>query len=166
VTVDDAPAGTTAAPPPAVFALRPAAGTAARRWLATLWRRRRRGETMHVGGAVQRWAGREAMIARRAGRRVGAAPWRAEGYAGAAQPVRVDAAHAAAARRLVALATNDPPHALAFFQRLRFRPVELRIGAMDAARQAKPALPRLGVAAIEVHDQPVLARALARAGRR
>jgi GNAT superfamily N-acetyltransferase len=64
------------------------------------------------------------------------------------------------ARRVWLATTNDNAPALAFYLRRGFRLVAVHIGAVDRARAAKPAIPALGVAGIEIHDEIELARAL------
>ena len=49
--------------------------------------------------------------------------------------------------------------ALRFYQRRGFRLLEVRVGAVDDARAAlKPAIPRVGMHGIEVHDEIELVR--------
>jgi GNAT superfamily N-acetyltransferase len=49
--------------------------------------------------------------------------------------------------------TNDNVDALRFYQRRGFRLAELRPGAVDRSRQAKPGIPRFGEYGIPLHDE-------------
>ncbi|HEX8804989.1 MAG TPA: GNAT family N-acetyltransferase [Acidimicrobiales bacterium] len=72
---------------------------------------------------------------------------------------------AAAARKhgthtLWLVTTNDNLDALRLYQRHAFRLAALHAGAVDAARQVKPEIPRVGRYGIPVHDEVVLERRL------
>jgi ribosomal protein S18 acetylase RimI-like enzyme len=54
--------------------------------------------------------------------------------------------------------TNDNVDALRFYQRRGFRLAELRPGAVDRSRQAKPGIPRVGDYGIPLHDEIDLTR--------
>ena len=54
--------------------------------------------------------------------------------------------------------TNDNLDALRFYQRRGFRLTELRPGAVDRAREAKPAIPELGGYGIPLRDELDLER--------
>jgi ribosomal protein S18 acetylase RimI-like enzyme len=55
------------------------------------------------------------------------------------------------------LTTNDNVDALRFYQRRGFRLVELRPGAVDAAREVlKPEIPRAGAYGVPLRDELVL----------
>jgi ribosomal protein S18 acetylase RimI-like enzyme len=56
--------------------------------------------------------------------------------------------------------TNDNLDALRLYQRHAFRLVELHAGAVDAAREHKPQIPRDGEYGIPLHDELVLQRHL------
>lgn len=56
--------------------------------------------------------------------------------------------------------TNDNLDALRLYQRHAFRLVELRPGAVDAARAEKPTIPRSGAHGIPLRDELVLERRL------
>jgi ribosomal protein S18 acetylase RimI-like enzyme len=58
--------------------------------------------------------------------------------------------------------TNDNVDALRFYQRRGFRLAELRPGAVDRARQIKPAIPRVGDYGIPLHDEIDLTREVGR----
>jgi GNAT superfamily N-acetyltransferase len=63
------------------------------------------------------------------------------------------------ARRWVVTTTNDNVDALRFYQRRGFRFLEVRVGAVDAARSTlKPAIPLVGDHGIELHDEIELFR--------
>ena len=54
--------------------------------------------------------------------------------------------------------TNDNVDALRFYQRHGFRLVELRPGAVDAARRLKPEIPATGAHGIPLRDELELER--------
>ena len=56
--------------------------------------------------------------------------------------------------------TNDNLDALALYQRHGFRLVRLVVGGVDAARELKPQIPRVGQHGIPLRDELVLERAL------
>jgi GNAT superfamily N-acetyltransferase len=56
-------------------------------------------------------------------------------------------------RALVATTTNDNLEALRFYQRHGFRLRALRAGAVDAARERKPAIPRVADNGIPISDE-------------
>ncbi len=56
-------------------------------------------------------------------------------------------------RRVVLTTTNDNATALIFWQRLGFRLVALRPGAIDRTRHLKPTLPELGENDIPIRDE-------------
>jgi GNAT superfamily N-acetyltransferase len=62
--------------------------------------------------------------------------------------------------RLWLTTTNDNVRGLRFYQRRNFRLVELRPGAVDAARILKPSIPRLGAHGIPIRDELDLCRVL------
>jgi hypothetical protein len=61
-------------------------------------------------------------------------------------------------RRVVLTTTNDNVDALRFYQRRGFRLVELRPGAVDAARRLKPEIPVTGAHGIALRDELELER--------
>jgi GNAT superfamily N-acetyltransferase len=65
----------------------------------------------------------------------------------------IDHARRQGARRVHLTTTNDNLDALRFYQRRGFRLSALRPGAVDAARQLKPAIPLSGEYAIPLHDE-------------
>ena len=56
--------------------------------------------------------------------------------------------------------TNDNLDALALYQRHGFRLVRVVVGGVDAARELKPQIPRVGQHGIPMRDELVLERAL------
>ena len=58
------------------------------------------------------------------------------------------------------LTTNDNLDALRLYQRHRFRLVEVRPGAVDLARRAKPSIPAVGAYGIPLRDELILERDL------
>lgn len=65
----------------------------------------------------------------------------------------VGVARAAGCRRLWLITTNDNLPALRFYQKRGFRLAVLRVGALEAARRLKPAIPLLGVDGIPLRDE-------------
>jgi GNAT superfamily N-acetyltransferase len=64
-----------------------------------------------------------------------------------------------ASRRLWLITTNDKVDALRFYQRRGFRIVDVRPGAVDAARSSlKPDIPEIGNYGIPLRDEIVLER--------
>jgi ribosomal protein S18 acetylase RimI-like enzyme len=72
----------------------------------------------------------------------------------------VDAVIAARARELWLVTTNDNVDALRLYQRRGFRLAELHAGAVDRARELKPAIPTTGTYGIPIRDELVLIRSL------
>lgn len=62
--------------------------------------------------------------------------------------------------RLWLATTNDNLDALRFYQRRGLRIVEVRPGAVDAARELKPSIPEVGEYGIPLHDELILELAL------
>jgi GNAT superfamily N-acetyltransferase len=71
-----------------------------------------------------------------------------------------EAARAGGARRLRVMTTNDNLAALRLYQRAGFRLVALRPGAVDAARERKPSISRIGNDGIPLRDELDLVREL------
>ena len=59
-------------------------------------------------------------------------------------------------RRVWLTTTNDNLRAIALYQRLGFRIVEVHVGAVDEARLIKPEIPEIGQDGIAIHDEIVL----------
>ncbi|CAM3678383.1 GNAT family N-acetyltransferase [Kibdelosporangium persicum] len=55
--------------------------------------------------------------------------------------------------RIILMTTNDNTDAIRFYQRRGFRFRELRVGAIDAARQLKPEIPEIGEHGIPIRDE-------------
>jgi RimJ/RimL family protein N-acetyltransferase len=64
-----------------------------------------------------------------------------------------DHARRAGWRRIWVVTTNDNLDALRFYQRRGFVLVALRRNAVDAARQIKPQIPRVGMHGIPIRDE-------------
>lgn len=138
----------------------------------------------------QRWGGRvvareeqfdliglPAIVAWTEGRRVGVATLRRDtagdpelmsldsleagrGVGSALIEAACDWARSLGARRLRVVTTNDNLRALSLYQRLGFRLVALRSGAVQRARRIKPSIPEVGANGIPIHDELELAREL------
>lgn len=138
----------------------------------------------------QRWGGRvvareeqfdliglPAIVAWTEGRRVGVATLRRDragdpelmsldsleagrGVGSALIEAACDWARSLGARRLRVVTTNDNLRALSLYQRLGFRLVALRSGAVQRARRIKPSIPEVGASGIPIHDELELAREL------
>jgi ribosomal protein S18 acetylase RimI-like enzyme len=135
----------------------------------------RRGEVIDVldGAALVAW---------RKGKRVGLLTFRADGDArtelaaiiaierrsgvgSALVRALVERARAQGAREIRVTTTNDNLAALAFYQRLGFRLVELRAGAVDAARASlKPSIAANAANGIPLRDELELALDLGEPG--
>ncbi len=155
-------------PAPCALIARTATG-ADGRWLRGLWRREWGGLVMIAGGRALALADLEALVAVRGRRRVGAATYLVEGeraelvslnalaagrgVGSALLAATAERARAAGARRLEVFTTNDNVAALAFYQRRGLRLVEVRLGAVDAARELKPTVPLVGEGGVPVHDE-------------
>ena len=125
-----------------------------------------------VAGRGQVWTPHElaALVAvDDAGERIGVATYAVEGAvaelvtidalrtgAGVGRPLLeavAAAARAAGASRLRVMTTNDNVVALRLYQRAGFRLLELRPGAVDAARALKPSIPAKGNDGIPIRDE-------------
>lgn len=89
-----------------------------------------------------------------------ATDWRGRGVGGALVESVAAAGRKHGTEHLWLVTTNDNLDALRLYQRHAFRLVELRPGSIDAARQAKPELPRTGAHGIPLRDELVLERRL------
>ena len=72
----------------------------------------------------------------------------------------VEEARDSGSRVVWLVTTNDNLDALALYQRHGFRLVRLVAGGVDAARELKPQIPRVGQYGIPLRDELVLERAL------
>ncbi|NPV56731.1 MAG: GNAT family N-acetyltransferase, partial [Anaerolineae bacterium] len=132
--------------------------------------RSRWGDTlMVIRGQVYDLREYPAFFAQQDGRRVGLATYRLDGAA--CELLSLDStverqgvgwaliqavmavARAAGCRRLFLVTTNDNTPALRFYQRKGFHLSGLSVGAVDAARQIKPGIPRLGIDDIPIRDE-------------
>lgn len=68
----------------------------------------------------------------------------------------IDEARRNSVRRVWLTANNDNVRMIGFSQRLGFRLVEVRPGAVDEARKIKPQIPEVGWKGIPIHDEVVL----------
>ena len=68
----------------------------------------------------------------------------------------IDEARKEGVRRVWLTANNDNVRMIGFSQRLGFRLVEVRPGAVDQARKIKPQIPEVGWKGIPIHDEVVL----------
>lgn len=59
-------------------------------------------------------------------------------------------------QRIWLTTTNDNLRAIGFNQRMGFRMVEVRVGAVDEARKIKPQIPEIGRDGIAIHDEIIL----------
>ncbi len=157
----------------------PAAGAADRAWLRALWRAAWGGERMEDGDRSLHVDDLAAVMAWRAGARVGAATFLTEGPVcelvsldaltprqgiGTALLAAVEvAAREAGCRRVELTTTNDKLDALRFYQRRGYRIAAVSFGAVDAARIRKPAIPAVGEYGIALHDELRLVKELATA---
>src|SRR5215471_19251308 len=82
------------------------------------------------------------------------------GVGGILVETAAEAARAAGASAQWLVTTNDNLDALRLYQRHGYRLTELRAGAVDEARRAKPAIPEAGRHGIPLHDELVLERDL------
>ncbi|NMP21322.1 GNAT family N-acetyltransferase [Sulfobacillus sp. DSM 109850] len=62
--------------------------------------------------------------------------------------------------RVFLTTTNDNVRALAFYQKRGYRLTALNVGAVDRARQQKPAIPVIAANGIPIHDELILAKRL------
>ena len=69
-------------------------------------------------------------------------------------------AHRAGCARLWLVTTNDNERAQAFYDKLGFRVVAVREGAVDEARKLKPSIPLIGAGGIPITDELELERRL------
>jgi ribosomal protein S18 acetylase RimI-like enzyme len=78
-----------------------------------------------------------------------------EGIGTALMLAAIERAHAAALRVRV-MTTNDNAPAIAFYQGLGFRVVEVREGAVAEARAIKPSIPSVGIGGVPITDEVLL----------
>ncbi len=68
----------------------------------------------------------------------------------------IDEARSRGCRRVWLTTTNDNLRAIGLHQRLGFRMVDVRVSAVDKAREVKPQIPEIGRDGIPIHDEIVL----------
>ncbi len=85
---------------------------------------------------------------------------RGAGIGGSLVEAVAGVAFAGGVRELWLVTTNDNLDALRLYQRHGFRLSELRAGAVDAAREAKPEITLVGNYGIPMHDELILSRLL------
>ena len=154
----------------------PPRDAADRAWLEDLWRREWVGATMVSRGRLHRLVDLAALIAWDGTTRTGAATYRIEGdqceltsinalqqWRGVGtlllRAVEVTAQRAGCAR-IWLITTNDNGDALRFYQRRGYRLVGVDPGAVDRARQLKPAISLTGNYDIPIHDELELVKSL------
>jgi ribosomal protein S18 acetylase RimI-like enzyme len=79
-----------------------------------------------------------------------------EGIGSALMLTAIERAHASAHARVVVMTTNDNQPAMAFYEQLGFRVVEVREGAVEASRAIKPSIPLIGVGGVPITDEVLL----------
>ncbi len=78
-----------------------------------------------------------------------------EGIGSALMLAAIERAHAAALSVRV-MTTNDNAPAVAFYEELGFRIVEVREGAVAESRSIKPSIPMVGVGGVPITDEVLL----------
>jgi len=79
-----------------------------------------------------------------------------EGIGSALMLSAIERAHASASERVVVMTTNDNEPAIAFYEHLGFRVVEVLEGAVAASRAIKPSIPATGVGGVPITDEVLL----------
>jgi ribosomal protein S18 acetylase RimI-like enzyme len=79
-----------------------------------------------------------------------------EGIGSALMLSAIERAHASACPRVLVMTTNDNGPAIAFYEHLGFRVVEVREGAVAASREVKPSIPAIGVGGVPITDEVLL----------
>jgi ribosomal protein S18 acetylase RimI-like enzyme len=147
-----------------------------RSWVRELTEERWADEFVVGHGVVSRPAELDGFLAMESGDVVGLATYRIEGDA--CEIVTIDAlvegrgvgstlveavherAHRAGCARLWLVTTNDNERAQAFYDKLGFRVVAVREGAVDEARKLKPSIPMIGAGGVPITDEIELERPL------
>ncbi len=148
-------------------------------WFRALMDERWGGEVQVVNGAAFRPAEQQGFVAMEGDRRVGVVTYETKAEAavctiGLLQSLEegrgigaelVETVAALARERGCAhvrvVTTNDNARAKRLYERLGFRVLEVRPGAVDRSRAVKPAIPLVGVGGVEMHDEIELALDLA-----
>jgi ribosomal protein S18 acetylase RimI-like enzyme len=147
-----------------------------RHWMRQLIQERWADEFVVSHGVVCRPAELDGFVAMEGADVVGLATFRIEGDA--CEIVTIDAlvegrgvgstlvqavherAHRAGCARLWLVTTNDNERAQAFYDKLGFRVVAVREGAVDEARKLKPSIPLIGAGGVAITDELELERRL------
>jgi ribosomal protein S18 acetylase RimI-like enzyme len=79
-----------------------------------------------------------------------------EGIGSALTLAAIERAHASACSSVLVMTTNDNQPAIAFYQHLGFRVVEVRADAVAASRAIKPSIPAIGVGGVPITDEVLL----------
>jgi ribosomal protein S18 acetylase RimI-like enzyme len=140
-----------------------------RDWIRDLIEERWAGEFVVGHGVVSQPAELDGFVAMEGANVVGLATYRIEGDA--CEIVTIDAlvegrgvgstlieavherAHRAGCARLWLVTTNDNERAQAFYDKLGFRVVAVREGAVDEARKLKPSIPLIGPGGVPITDE-------------
>ena len=140
-----------------------------RDWIRDLIEERWAGEFVVGHGVVSQPAELDGFVAVEGADVVGLATYRIEGDA--CEIVTIDAlvegrgvgstlveavherAHRAGCARLWLVTTNDNERAQAFYDKLGFRVVAVREGAVDEARKLKPSIPLIGAGGMPITDE-------------
>jgi DNA-3-methyladenine glycosylase I len=147
-----------------------------REWIRDLIRERQADEFVLGHGVVYHPAELDGFVAMEGDDVVGLATYRVE--SDACEIVTIDAliegrgvgstlveavherAHRAGCARLWLVTTNDNERAQAFYDKLGFRVVAVREGAVDEARKLKPSIPLIGAGGVPITDELELERRL------
>lgn len=147
-----------------------------RDWIRHLIQERWGDEFVVGHGVVFRPAELDGFVAMEGADVVGLATYRVEGDA--CEVVTIDAlvegrgvgstlveavherAHREGCARLWLVTTNDNERAQAFYDKLGFRVVAVREGAVDEARKLKPSIPLIGAGGVPITDELELERRL------
>ncbi len=152
----------------AAFAVRPV-GEGDLDWMHALMDEHWGGQTQVENGEVYRPADLPGFVAVQEGERIGYAPYRIDGDActvallhslreGRGVGTALVQAVVAMARergcsRVRVVTTNDNVRAQRFYERLGFRMVEVRPGAVVEARKVKPTIPLTGEGGVPITDE-------------
>ena len=147
-----------------------------RDWIRDVIQERQAGDFVVGHGVVSHPAELDGFVAMEGADVVGVTTYRIEGDA--CEIVTIDAlvegrgvgstlveavherAHRAGCARLWLVTTNDNERAQAFYDKLGFRVVAVREGAVDEARKLKPSIPLIGAGGVPITDELELERRL------
>ncbi len=140
-----------------------------RDWIRDVIQERQAGDFVVGHGVVSHPAELDGFVAMEGADVVGVTTYRIEGDA--CEIVTIDAlvegrgvgstlveavherAHRAGCARLWLVTTNDNERAQAFYDKLGFRVVAVREGAVDEARKLKPSIPLIGAGGVPITDE-------------